>query len=170
MDARRALGCVLVPEVGDTVATITSGARCYIVQVLAREGDASLVWDAPGPLSIKSDEGLTLNTGRTLELVGTSFKGRFDNVSWWSRLMQFSGTEWVANSRLFRWIGECSETIVDRLQTSSRTSVRTVSEAEHLRAGVLNVQVREVAQIRARHLLMKGKDLAKVDAGQIHLG
>lgn len=169
-EGRRALGCVLVPEPDDVVAVLVAADQLYVLQVLERSSSAGLVWDAPGPLTLRADEGLNLRTQKSLTLEGDRCHGRFDEVSWWSRVLRVTGGELIAQSRALRWVGECAEMIADRLQLSARRSYRNISEAEHLRTGLLDVRVENSVQLKARHVLIKGSELAKIDGAQIHVG
>jgi hypothetical protein len=170
-EARRALGCVVVPEPGDLVAVLCDESHAHhVMQVLQRTGGAPLIWAAPQALTINAPGGLNLRTDATLTVQGSRLEGKVDEVRWWSRLLHFTGVELIARTRLARWVGEVTELLTQRLQVNAQRSYRTVEQAEHVRTGLLDVQARHAVHIRARHALIRAKDLAKVDGAQIHVG
>jgi ribosomal protein L16/L10AE len=60
--------------------------------------------------------------------------------------------------------------LADRVSTSSKTSDRNVAEIDQLHAGIIDHQAVEAARIAANKVIINGGEIAKVEAGQIHLG
>ena len=52
----------------------------------------------------------------------------------------------------------------------SQHSVRAIEGVDSTRAGALDLRAEGRATIQASHALVNGKDLVKMDGGQIHLG
>ncbi len=170
-EARRALGCAVVPEPGDLVAVLCDESRAHhVIQVLQRAGGAPLIWAAAQALTISAPDGLNLHTDAVLTVQGSRLEGKVDEVRWWSRLLHFTGVEFIARTRLTRWVGEVTELLTQRLQVNAQRSYRNIEQAEHVRTGLLDVQAQHAVHIRARHALIRAKDLAKVDGAQIHVG
>ena len=67
-------------------------------------------------------------------------------------------------------VAKLVETIAERVSTSSKTSSRTVTELDQLHAGIIDHQAAEAVHLAADKVLINGGEIAKVEAGQIHLG
>lgn len=161
VDALRAEGCILMPEADDEVAVLETAEACYVMQVLLRRGDAPRVWDAGQAVSLNAEQ-ISVNASRLNACV--------EDVSWLSQRIRLTASELVANSKLLRWAGHCVEAVAERLQVSAKRSYRHISEVDQIRAGLFDLKAQNTAQIQARQLLMKGRDLTKVDGAQIHVG
>jgi hypothetical protein len=67
-------------------------------------------------------------------------------------------------------VAKLVETVADRVSTSSKTSYRNVAEIDQLHAGIIDHQAVEASRIAADKVIINGGEIAKIEAGQIHLG
>ncbi|PRP95517.1 hypothetical protein ENSA5_38700 [Enhygromyxa salina] len=178
-EARRAASCLLEPELGDEVWFVEQGARCYVLGVLERaseagaatlsiEGDAAL--RVGGELSVDASAGLELRSDEQVGISGDEVRvqarlGRvvFDECTAVLRSM-------LAHVTNFSFVAKVIETLTERLTLASKTSFRSVAEVDQIQAGVIDYRAKEAAHIAADKALINGGKLAKVEAGQIHLG
>ena len=177
--ARRAASCLLEPEPGDRVWFVSEGDQCFVLAVLERgrhsqpatlrvEGDAAL--RVSGQLQVDTGAGLEL---RSKEQVGVTS----DELRVQARLGRVVFAECTAVLRsLFAhvsnstFVAKVIETIADRLTQSSKTSLRSVAEVDRVQAGTIDHRAKEATHLAGGKVLVNGGELAKVEAGQIHLG
>ena len=178
IQARRGASCLLEPVVGDRVWIVVEGELCYILAVLERSADTPAVLQFDGDVALRVDGRLELHAADDLQL-------RSD------RQVGVTGDELQVQARVGRvFVRECTavlrslvthvasstlvaklvETLADRVSTSSKTSYRNVAEIDQLHAGVIDHMAVEVAQVAANKIIINGGEIAKVEAGQIHLG
>ncbi|PRQ10251.1 DUF3540 domain-containing protein [Enhygromyxa salina] len=179
--ARRAVSCLVEPELGDRVWFADEGLpgeHAYVLAVLERvattpallrvQGDAELRVD--GRLKIAAREDLDLHSDARLGLNADELQVR-------ARAARLIIDECAAVLRsLFThvtkstFVAKVIETLADRLSTHTKTSARTVEGLDQVQAGNLDYRAEHTVQIAATHAMVKGTDLVKVDGGQIHLG
>jgi hypothetical protein len=178
LQARRAASCLLEPAVGDRVWLVVEGERCYVLAVLERNADAPATLRVDGDAKLRVDGRLEVHAVDDLQL-------RSD------RQVGIAGDEFQVQARVGRvFVRECTavlrsllthathstlvaklvETLADRVSTSSKTSCRNVTEIDQLHAGIIDHQAVEAARIAADKVIINGGEIAKVEAGQIHLG
>lgn len=178
LTARRAASCLLEPAVGDRVWIVVEGERSYILAVLERSADAPATLRLDGDAALRVDGRLEVHAQDDLQL-------RSD------REVGIAGDELQVQARVGRvFVSECKavlrsllthatsstmvakviETLADRVSTSSKTSLRNVSEIDQLHAGIIDHHAEQAAQIAADKVIINGGEIAKVQAGQIHLG
>lgn len=182
LGAKRATSCLIEPVIGDRVWCVVEppASHAWVIAVLEREtsevptrlsldGDAELRTRA-GTLTLTGDRGVEL---RTDARVGV----RADEVQIHARLGRALLDEGSMILRsLFTHaskstlVGKVIETLAERISTHSQTSLRTVEVLDQVQAGAIDYRAQTTAQIAADTTLISGGELAKVDAGQIHLG
>jgi hypothetical protein len=178
---KRAASCLLEPAVGDRVwCVVESPDNAWVIAVLEREaGDApmrlSLEGDAElrtreGTLVLAGDRGVEVRTEARVDVHADEVRvsariGRalLDEGSMILRSL-------VTHASKSTLIGKVVETLAERITTASQTSLRTVEALDQTRAGAIDLRAQTTAQITAQQTLINGGELAKVDAGQIHLG
>lgn len=176
--AQRAASCLLEPAVGDRVWIVVEDERCYVLAVLERSADApaNLRFDGDavlrvnGKLEVHAKDDLQLRSDRQVGVAG-------DEIEVQARVGRVFVRECTAvlrsllthatNSTL---VAKLVETLADRVSTSSKTSYRNVAEIDQLQAGIIDYHAVEAARIVADKVIINGGEIAKVEAGQIHLG
>jgi len=178
LQARRAASCLLEPAVGDRVWLVVEAEHCYVLAVLERSAEAPAVLRVDGDAALRVDGRLEIHAAADLQLRG-------------DRQVGIAGDELQVQARAGRvFVRECTavlrsllthatsstlvaklvETLADRVSTSSKTSCRNVTELDQLHAGIIDHHAVEAARLAAGKVLINGGEIAKVEAGQIHLG
>lgn len=178
---KRATSCLIEPVIGDRVwCVVESASHAWVIAVLEREASdtpARLSLDGDAELRVRAGK-LTLTGDRGVELRTDARVGvHADEVQVHARLGRALLDEGSMILRsLFTHagkstlIGKVIETLAEQITTHSQTSLRTVEVLDQVKAGALDYRARTSAQITAEHTLISGGELAKIDAGQIHLG
>lgn len=179
--ARRALSCLLCPEVGDRVLVAeTLGDEAFVIAVLDRPGDAPLHLALPGAtrVTVADGGGLNLDLDGPLGLgsrtritanspeVGLNAE-RFTLVC---RRLSLIAREALASLRNSRLIASLVDVTAERLDLRLDHSRRKVRDLDQVHAGNLELRAEQVLQLRSETLLAGATKLAKVDGEQIHLG
>lgn len=159
--ARRAAGCLLRPEPGDTVLVhLPQSGQAYVLSVLER-GEGPAVLDAAGALRIEAAGSLDLAADE-LRLRGRT--GRFDFLC----LSVLVGALTAKAGRIATVAAALDSRIGDLTQ-KVRLAVRQV-DTEVVRAGGLRQFIRDRFLVRAGRADVLADESVTVDAKKIHLG
>lgn len=176
----RAASCPLEPAVGDRVWVVGEAAgKLYAIAVLERAepsapavlafpGDVALT--AGGRLTLTAEDGLDLATPAEAsvsagELHVTARTGRaaIEELSLFARTVR-------ASLDKLTHVGRALELFVDRVTQRSEHSVRAIAGVDRTSAQTIDYRAEHAAHVRAEHAIVDGKELVKLDGGQIHLG
>jgi len=177
---RRAASCPLELAVGDRVWVVGEAAgKLYAIAVLERAeptaptvlafpGDVAIA--AAGRLTLTAEDGLDLATpaGASVsagELHVTARTGRaaIEELSLFARTVR-------ASLDKLTHVGRALELFVDCVTQRSEHSVRAIAGVDRTCAETIDYRAERSAHVRAEHALVDGKELVKLDGGQIHLG
>lgn len=177
---RRAASCPLEPAVGDRVWVVGEAAgSLWAIAVLERAqpsapatlafpGDVAVT--AGGRLTLAAQGGLDLATPAAAsvsadELDVRARRGRaaVEELSLLARTVH-------ASLAKLTHVGRVLELLVDRVTQRSQHSMRAIEGVDHTRAETIDYRAERSAHVRAEHALVDGKELVKLDGGQIHLG
>ncbi|MCX4247160.1 DUF3540 domain-containing protein [Paraliomyxa miuraensis] len=178
--ARRAASCLLAPAVGDRVWAVGGEAHgLYVLAVLERaEGSAPATLAFDGDLAVRTEGRLTLSAHAGMELHTPRNLGvSSDELTVQARQGRAAIQElsllcrrvFASLSRVTR-VGEVLELFVDRVLQRSKHSMRAIEGLDRTSAGALELEAEGAAHVKATHALVNGKELVKMDGGQIHLG
>ena len=179
LTARRALSCLVEPEPGDIVLLGGEAERAYILSVLERHGTAPLRLVAHGDVELVAHGGRLALIGETaVEVVSPARVGvTAPEVSVTGRLGRMMldkvvhvGNALTSHVQRLKVVGDAIETIMGRIMTRAMRSYRIVEEDDHLRAGGIHHRAEGTLHLRGKNAIVTGSTLAKVDAGQIHIG
>jgi hypothetical protein len=169
--ARQALSCLVTPAVGDEVCLLeTPTGDCYLTQVLHRPQPAPLQVAAPHGLQLHAEGPLSFTTSDRLSLTGEELEARFQRARWLVRLLECTGVEFLLRGSIAKLFTQAAELFSSRLQVGAERSYRHIGEAEHVRAGLLDLKAEHLVHIRGRNAILTAEQLAKIDGAQIHLG
>jgi hypothetical protein len=177
---QRAASCPLEPAVGDRVWVVGEAAgSLWAIAVLERaQPGAPATLAFPGDVAVTAGGRLTLHAKDGLDLatpaaVGVSAgelhvqarKGRaaIEELSLLAR------TAFASLTKLTH-VGQVLELLVDRVTQHSQHSVRAIEGLDHTSAQTIDYRAERSAHVRAEHAIVDGKELVKLDGGQIHLG
>lgn len=164
--ARRAVSCLVAPEVGDLV--LLAGPRLgglYVLAVLERPGCGTARISTDGDLSIElrsgrlavtACEGIDLVSGKAVSIAADRLEARAREGS------LFLGS--------VRMVAGVVDSAFERLRQTVRRAYRTVQELDHLRAGQIDYSAEGNLRLHGENTLMTARELVKADAKQIHVG
>jgi hypothetical protein len=177
--ARRAKSCLVAPDVGDRVLCASEPAGIYVLAVLeGREGEGTrltaegdLKIQAPsGTVTVCAGEGIDLITARDFGVLAGSVAVRakrgsvaVEELGLVSRLVRAEAAKMVV-------FAEQLESSVDSLMSRAKRVFRFVAETEQVRAGTLDLRAEKLASVRAETTVVAARVVAKIDAGQVHIG
>jgi len=168
LSARRAGGCLLVPEIGDKVLIADNGSRAFILIVLSREEERGRVTlpetceVAGGEINFTGRKGMAWEAPR-VTLTGIVGEARFQGLSLFSRWCDVRSRKIVA-------VAEIWDRVVGRLTERIRDSYRRIENAEQTTAGRIRTIVRGRFSLKAENADINATEDVKIDGKQIHLG
>lgn len=165
--ARRALSCLVSPNLGDRVLLARLGdGSSFVLAVLEREeedaelriaSDRSISIEAPaGRVDVVASEGISLVTAGKLS-------ASFDTL-------MAVGQRVLADARKATLVGGVVETIADVLAQRLKRSTRVVTGVDQLRAGHADYQVDKALRIHSENAFVTASQVVKLDGENIHLG
>jgi len=178
INAQKAAGCLLVPEMGDRVLlACDEEGEGFIMEVLVKARlPAEVV--VPGDVTIRSENGDLRLMGRTiavaaeekatveapvLALTGVTGEGRFLSFSLMAKILG------VRSGRVSAII-DVLDTVCGRLTERIRNSFRHIENLEEVKAGRLRTIVRERFALRAKQTSILSEEEVTIDGRKIHLG
>jgi hypothetical protein len=176
---KRAVGCLVAPEVGDyvLVAGSPSGA-CFVLSVLERESaDATLSVEGnlqlsvgAGGLRILARDGIELLTPRKLELAGHVVELTAERARMVVDELSYLGSALLGEIGRVRTRATSVDTVIGRLTERVRASFRRVDEIDQLDAGRIDHKAKETMTLRAKCALVSATEVVRVDGEQIMMG
>lgn len=179
--ARRALSCLVWPEVGDRVLTsVGLTDEPFLISVLERPSGRPLRLVLPGEtqvevaggagLSLRVDGRLTLASKTGLNMDAPEVGVRTGLLTLVAQRLSLIAREALASLRLTRLIGDRIEASAESLHLRLDRSQRTVRDLDQVHAGSIELRAEQVAHLQSDTLLATAQRLVKIDGEQIHLG
>jgi hypothetical protein len=181
-EARRAAGCLLVPQIGDEVlvaiAAAGPGPSCWVISVLERDGSTQAVLELDGDVGLRvprgrlsiTAEGLDLVSGTETNLVSAELNVRASQSSVVLEKLAFLGSSLLAEVKAVRVVADALDTAAERLVQRVKRAYRFVAEVDHVRAERIDVAATKELSLRAENAVIMAEELVKVDGAQIHVG
>lgn len=178
---RRALSCLVWPEVGDRVLTsVGLTDEPFLIAVLERlsgsplrlvmPGETTIEVAAGGGMGLRIDGRLTLESRTGVYLDGPEVALRGGSLTLAARLLSVIAREAVASLRATRLIGDLIEATAESLHLRLDRSRRTVRDLDQVHAGSLEMRAEQMARLQSETLIATADRLVKIDGEQIHLG
>lgn len=176
---RRAFSCLVEPRIGDRVVISRVDRRAtYVTSILERpnadgvrirvQGD--LVLESTQNVHVRSGDDLCLTSREQLSIETKQLAMSARDASLSSDRATLSSTEFSGRLGKVRVIGKVLEMVMDHVAQSYRSSFRSVETVEHLRASHIDHAASGNMCLHAKNTVLTADHLAKIDAGQIHLG
>lgn len=177
---RRAVSCVVQPEVDDLVlVSVSSLGGGYILAVLEREqrAKATLSFDADvdikiddGSLSIASKQGIDLASPEEINLVSShlgisSSKGEI-NIG----RLTFLGSFFEGSLETVKLLARAFESITDRFFRRTKRSYRFVEDTDQVKTGSLNYIADKSLMLRGTFAQMTAREDVHIDGERINIG
>lgn len=167
--AQKAASCLIMPEAGDEVlfCPLPDG-RAFALAVLTR-GRHEAVLDFPDGASLRSALPLRLNSATSVEL--TAPDARVDAGQLQVQACEAKAVISSASlvTRLLRSAGERLEQSFVRLIGRFGSSQRMIQEDDEVQARSVRVSAREESLTQAGTVTHLARDLARIDAPQVHI-
>jgi hypothetical protein len=177
---RRAVSCVVQPEVNDLVlVSLSSLGGGYILAVLEREqgAKATLSFDADvdiktseGSLCIASKRGIDLASSEEINLVssrlGISSSHGEINIG----KLTFLGSFFEGSLETVKLLSKAFESITERFFRRAKRSYRFVEETDQVKTGSLNYIADKSLMLRGTFSQMTAKEDVHIDAERINIG
>ncbi|RDI29494.1 uncharacterized protein DUF3540 [Pseudacidovorax intermedius] len=171
--ARRAVGCLLAPRSGDTVACLrVAPAQWWVMNVLQRdESDAPHLLSLPGDALLQAEggtlslqaEALDLRAGRSLAITAPQAQVAVDGADVVGRQLRVS-------AGVLKLVGSVLSTVMERVQHHSRHYLRRTEGLDQVHATHLNCEAEQTLRLSGEHALVNGEKLVKARGAQIHFG
>jgi len=179
-NAVRAHGCLLEPMIDDRVLVALSGRECWILSVLERTAQTcadrialrrpTVIDCASGPLRLQARDGLELASDRHVAVETTRFQVRAQVADYLVQAASWVGRTLEQTFERIRSVSRKTESVCETYHQSARNSTRQIENNDRVSCDHIEYRARETFVIRGRHIVTRGRELAKVDAKQIQLG
>jgi hypothetical protein len=178
--ARRAVSCLVAPEVGDVVlVSSTEDGASYVLAILEREegaaasiqldGDLSLALPA-GRFTVAAQEGVEVVSAQSVSITSGSVQvSAVDGEVSLERLTLLSTVVRAEIDRL-KVLAESLDATTDRIALRAKRAYRTVEEIDQVKAEQIDYTAEKIMNLHGGSTLVTAEELVKLDAGQIHVG
>lgn len=179
MQARRAVSCLIEPEAGDSVLLGGEADRLFVLAVLERRGDAPLrivlsgdteIHAARGRLSLSGEEGLALSSAAKVEITAPEVSVIGRAARFVLNEVTHVGRSLTSHVSRLKVVGETLDTMMQQVMSRAKRCFRVVDETDLLRSGEIDYRSDGTLHLRGQNAIVTATTIAKVDAGQIHLG
>ncbi len=161
--ARRAAGCLLLPEPGDLVLAFVAGnGSGYILNVLEKSTPDSSTLSLPGKVEIEAQQGLALNSP-DISLRGVSGSAHF---------VDFGLSAFRVETRAHKAtiLLDSMRSTVRLVVQNIRDSLRRVSNLDTVEAKRMRTRVDESYHLKAGKAKVLADEDVSIDGERIHLG
>lgn len=177
--ARRAVSCLVCPEVDDQVLLmVPPEGDLRVLSVLGRPsgrpirvvvgGDAS--FDSSGTLRLGGVEGVELRSARRVHTAAPEVRIEAAEGSIGIEKLSYVGRFVEAHTESIKGVLGTLDTFLERATEHVKRSYRYVEELEVTRAQEVDCRVEKTWSVRSKNTFIRTRELAKVMAAQIHLG
>ena len=178
--AKRAASCLLEPEIGDTVALLTTQAgACYVTAVLEREPGAAsrIVADgdlevqlATGKLTFAAQEGINLLAAKEVSVSAGALRVNAREGNFVLERLSLLGGVASAELAKIKVVAGSLDQVLDRFSQRVKRSFRKVEELDQVKAEHIDYAASASMSLHAQNALVTAEELVKVDGEQIHVG
>lgn len=166
--ARRAAGCLLAPEAGDTVLVYAADGGSYVLSVLVKAEEAGTL-TLPRETALRADH-LHIDAAETCTVVAGDMETRARSFSVRASLLSFSGRLLRSTfERVHNRFGRLADMVRRRFGVYGRV-VDRVEDVLDTEAGRVRLTAQDGLRLRARTADLRAKDSVTVDGDSIHIG
>ncbi|GGB45858.1 hypothetical protein GCM10011316_17460 [Roseibium aquae] len=162
--AAQAAGCLLQPDIGDTVLLYRAPHEAYVLSVLTRGGDGKAT------LSVSGASHVALKAARQLDLAAPEVTVTARRLSLISETLTKTGKQ------LIQTFTKTLETTVDKfvsartINTNAATRTSAIKETDTLQAGILVQNIDSVATQTSDISMVTAKEDVRLDAKRVSVG
>jgi uncharacterized protein DUF3540 len=180
LTARRAVSCMVAPDVGDVVvvAMLPTGA-VYVHAVLERSGDSATRLEIQGDLQIDlptgafrvaAARGVSLVTEADVAVAAGGLHVRaVDGSAALDRFTTVVGYLRTKAEKVLSMAGTV-DLVAERVVETMKRCYRFVDEVDRKQAGTIDHRATGNLSMQAKNALVTAETLVKMDGAQIHLG
>ena len=174
---RRAVSCLVLPELHDYVLVGGQGKSGYVLAVLEREAK-NAAWVCEGRLDIRAGESATLSasedinivTPKAVNLLSEEFALNASRAKLVASELIAIGTHVVGELGQVALKGTFLDKVFERVTERVQRSFRRVDEIDQLKAKQIDYMAEQTLCLRSDNMVAVAKELVKVDGEQIHFG
>jgi hypothetical protein len=168
--ARRALSCLLLPEVGDIVAWCHGPNRThFIYAVLVRTSDGERRLSVEGDAALEASGQLRVSASR-LEASAGELRITSATASLVFGTVESIGEVCRGTFNQLKLIGTQLTQVFERTSSYAQHQQRTVEGCDQVRAGTMDYRADRLMNLQAENVVTSGERLVKTRGAQIHLG
>ncbi|MBF0529302.1 MAG: DUF3540 domain-containing protein [Deltaproteobacteria bacterium] len=178
LSGQKAAGCLLNPEIGDTVLIVREPSEsAFILNILVRGATPGRIV-IQGDITLESQGGVLRLGGESVELAAresASVKAPRVNLQGVRGEATFHSFSFIADQVLGRMkrlsvVAQTIDTVAERLVQRLKDCFRRVEGMDETRAGQVNIKARELMNLRAGDASITAENDVKVDGATIRLG
>lgn len=175
---KQATSCLLEPLVGDLVLIVGAldDPGGHLLAVLERDSDAATL-ALPGTLDISAERlrlrgrsGIELHSERSLDLHADEARLQARSASMVLQRCSVVVRSMFASLSKLTHVGHVLELLVDRVLQRSDHSTRVIAGSDHTQARDIQLDAEANVQVHSQRTVVDGREIVKLDGGQIHLG
>jgi len=177
--ARRAVSCLVAPEVDDVVLLATSErGACYVLAVLEREatttrlsveGDLE-VGSTGGQIRIAAPEGVDLVSQKRVGVVAAEVKVNAVEANVATQKATVVGRFLQTEFERIKSFATTIDGVFGRFSQRAKSSIRRVEGLEQLKAEHIDHSAQKTMTLHGENAVVTARQLVKVDGEQIHVG
>lgn len=180
LDAKRAVSCLVAPELYDEVlVSLLGDGRAYVLAILEREegaasrlsfeGDVELQV-SQGKLDLRASEGVHVASGKAVEVTSGELNVRAITGSMVLQTLSYLGSRVRVDVEGIKAVASTLDTVLERLSERVKRAYRTVEEIEQVKAKELHYTAEDTLYLNGGNAVVTAEELVKLDGEQIHLG
>lgn len=176
---RLATSCLLQPVEGDRVLAVCAGEQAWILAVLEREhvhdhelsikGNLKLIADG-GKLSLSGSGDVAVEAGGALHLKAVTFSLAANLADLVCRQARWMTEKMKLQFNSLGLFGHSMDAVTQRYSQTSKTALRNIEQLDQLKAGMVDYRAESLMNLRGRNVVTQARELAKINADQVHLG
>lgn len=178
LTAKKAAGCLLIPEVGDTVMLAMLGGQSWILGVLEKSNvekgniffPGSLTLHTGQKLTLSSLAGLTLQTPAKAALVASEMNVKTQSTQVHTSQIKLTAEKADVALTVLHQVIERAETYTEWLISKLGRCIRTVREHDEQRCGSHTQRVEGSHVVESENSVHIARKHMAMDAKKIHLG
>jgi len=175
--ARRAVSCLVEPQLHDFVMTGGQGRTVYVLAVLERESPDAAI-SCEGNLDLKVNErfrvvareGVDIVSSKDVNVMATEVGIHASRAKLFASEILAIGSEVLGELANVKLRGNFFDKVYERVSERVKRSYRRVDEIDQLKAKQMDYMAEETLCLRSENMVAVAKDLVKVDGEQIHFG
>jgi len=175
---RRAVGCLVEPELHDFVLVACQDKAAYVLSVLERESpDASIACEGNlevklknGRFRVASSETIDFVASKGVQVVSDALGVHVNSAKLVASEIVALGSRLVGEVANVSLKGSVLDKAFERVSERVQRSFRRVEEIDQLKAKQVDYVAEHTMSLRSENMVATAKELVKVDGEQIHFG